>query len=297
MKPTVMVVLLVDDKNSDDYESGGLKKRGRPSSARVHRGAESTKWTHRPLVMRTQQSIKLLSKAAGRGAERLASTTARGVDPRSLSGLVLQGSVGLLVQEQPSWIEGREQVETRRETGSSQQQQISLQENSEDEEDLQEIPGILSERERSMLQMTQAERERGAVSTIKCRFCPKAQLGSWVTFQRHCNTCEKHPSELYFCLRCGDHFARSDSRNRHYGKTDEACSNTSPHDAMQKTEKVGRLFKAFDVKLMHCLKRGDKIRPMFSDAVSKMFTNTSKKVSKTEETFESLEGTWAAGLC
>jgi hypothetical protein len=209
--------------------------------------------------------------------------------------------MGVLAQAQPPWIVGREQVGTRRETESSAPQQISLQEDIEDDEDLQEIPGNLSERERSMLQMTQAERERGAVSIIKCRFCPKAQLGSWVTFQRHCNTCEKHPSELYFCLRCGDHFARSDSRNRHYGKADEACRNTSPHDAMQKTEKVGRLFKAFDVEMTHCLKSGEKIRPMFSDAVSEMFETsfetTSKKVSKTEETFESLEGTWAAGLC
>jgi hypothetical protein len=145
--------------------------------------------------------------------------------------------------------------------------------------------------------MTQAERERGAVSTIKCRFCPKAQLGSWVTFQRHCNTCEKHPSELYFCLRCGDHFARSDLRDRHYEKKDEACRNTSPHDAKQKTEKVERLFEAFSARLTHCLKSGEKIRPMFSDAVSKMPMNTSKKVSKTEETSESLEGTGAAGLC
>jgi hypothetical protein len=187
-------------------------------------------------------------------------------------------------------------VETRYDMGSSAPQQIVLQENCEDDEDHHEIPGNLWERERSMLQITQTERERGAVSTIKCKFCPKAQLGTWATFQRHCNTCEKHPSELYFCLRCGDHFARSDSRDRHYEK-DEACRNTSPHDAKQKTEKVERLFEAFSARLTHCLKSGEKIRPMFSDAVSKMPMNTSKKVSKTEETSESLEGTGAAGLC
>jgi hypothetical protein len=239
-----------------------------------------------------------ISKAAGRGAERLVSTTARGLYHRSLLGLsVPRGSIGVPAQAQPPWIVGREQVGARRETGSSAPPQISRQENSEDDENLHQIPGNLSERERSMLQMTQAERERGAVSIIKCKFCPKAQLGSWVTFQRHCNTCEKHPSELYFCPRCGDHFARSDSRNRHYENTDDACRNTLSHDAMQKTEKVGRLFEAFDAKLAHCLKSGEKIRPMFSDAVSKLFMTTSKKVSKTEETFETLEGTWAAGLC
>jgi hypothetical protein len=296
MKPTAMIVLLANDKNSDEAESGGPKKRARPSD-RVPGVAASTEKTRRPPTTRTQKKINRISKAAGRGAERLASTTARGVYDRSLLGLsVPQGSMDTLEQEAPPWIVGREQVETWRDTGSS-AQQIRIQENSKDGEDLHEIPGNLSERERSMLQMTQAERERGAVSTIKCKLCPNAQLGAWVTFQRHCNACEKHPLELHFCPRCGDHFARSDSRNRHYKKKDDACRNMSPHDAMEKTEKVERLFGAFDERLTHCLKSGEKIWPMFSDAVIKILKNTSKKVSKSEETFESLEGTWAAGLC
>lgn len=203
MKSTAMIVLLVDDKNSDNSEPGSL--RGRPSATRVQAGAEFTKRTSQPLIMRTRTRIKSKSKAAGRGAERLASTTVQGVYPRPLSGLsVPRGLMGLLALEQPPWIEEREQVETRRDIGSSAPQQILLQENTEDGKDLHQIPGNLLERERSMLQMTQAERERGAVSTIKCKLCPKAQLGRWVTFQRHCNTCEKHPLELYFCPRCGD---------------------------------------------------------------------------------------------
>lgn len=64
---------------------------------------------------------------------------------------------------------------------------------------------------------------------------------------------------------------------------------------MQKTEKVERLFEAFNAKLTRFLKSGEKIWPMFSDATSKILKNTSKKVSKMEET--SLEGTWADGLC
>jgi hypothetical protein len=299
MEPTAMTALLADDKHSDEDKFGGPnpKKRVRPSATGVP-GVASTKKTRRPLVTRTQTTINSISKAAGRGAERLGSTTARGVYHQPLLGLsVPQGSVGPLAHELPSWIEEREQVETRHDMGSSEPQQILLQENAEDGEVLYEIPGNLSERERSMLQMTKAERERGAVSTIKCKLCPNAQLGAWVTFQRHCNACEKHPLELHFCPRCGDHFARSDSRNRHYKKKDEACRNMSPHDAMEKTEKVERLFEAFDARLTHCLKSGEKIWPMFSDAASKILKNTSKKVSKTEEAFESLEGTWAAGLC
>ncbi|KAN0132698.1 hypothetical protein V8E53_009369 [Lactarius tabidus] len=286
-------------RKRDDNESAGPQKRSRPSATRVPGRAQPANGTRRPPATRTRATINSKSKAVGRRAERLASTTARGVYHQSLPGLsVPQGSMGALEHEGPSWIVGREQVETRYDMGSSAPQQIVLQENSEDDEDHHKIPGNLWERERLMLQMTQAERERGAVSTIRCKLCPKAQFGTWATFQRHCNTCEKHPLELYFCLGCGDHFARSDSRDRHYEKKDEACRNTSSHDVKQKTEKVERLLEAFRARLTHCLKSGEKIRPMFSDAVSRIVpTNTSKKVSKREETFESLEGTWAAGLC
>ncbi|KAF8263327.1 hypothetical protein EI94DRAFT_1741154 [Lactarius quietus] len=205
--------------------------------------------------------------------------------------------MGALEQELPSWIVGREQVETRHETGSSAPQQIVLQANAEDEEDLREIPDNLSERERLMLQMTQAEKERGAVRVIKCKLCPKPQFGTWVTFQRHCKSCEKHPSELKFCPRCGDYFGRPDSRIRHNDKKhQEACLSTPQYEAMQKKEKVERLFKAFDARLTHCLKSGEDIGPRFSDVMTKKLMNTSKKVSKADEI--SLEGkSWAAGLC
>ena len=293
MNPTAVIVLPADDKNSDEAGSGGPKKRARPS-ARVPGGAASTKWTRQPFTTRTQQEKKVLSKAAGRGAERLAPTIAQGVGPRSPLGLsVSQRSMGALEHEQPSWIAGREQVGTRRDTGSSAPKQISLQERSEDEEDLHQITGNLSKRERSMLQMTQAERERGAVRTIICKLCPKASLRTWATFQRHCKTCKKHPFELHFCCSCGDYFARSDSRDRHEKEQDSNTSHLN-HDAMEKKEKVERLFKAFDTRLTHCLKNGEKIQPMFSDAINKM-TNTSKKVSDKDKI--SLEGTWAAGLC
>ena len=128
-----MVVLLVDDKNSDDYEPGGPRKRGKPSATRVLEVRESTKSTCRPSSTRAQQKINGKSKAAGRGAEKLASTTARGVYPRSLLGLsVLRGSVGALEHQEPSWIVGREQVVTGRDMGSSAEQQIVFQENTEE---------------------------------------------------------------------------------------------------------------------------------------------------------------------
>ncbi len=291
-----MVVPSADDKNSDDSESGSLKKSRRPSATRVPGGTESTKGTRRSPATRTRQNSNGKSKAAGRGAERLASTTAQGVYHRPLPGLsVPQGSVGTLEQEKPSWIEEREQVESRYDTGSSAPLQSAG--NAEDGEDLHKIPGNLTERERSMLQMTQADEERGAVGVIKCRLCPKPQFSTWVTFQRHCKSCEKHPSELRFCAKCGDYFGRPDSGVRHKDKKyQEACLNTSQEEAREKTQKVERLLEAFEARLKHCLRTGEEIGPRFSDVMSKKLTNTSKKVSKTEEIW--VEGnSWATRLC
>jgi hypothetical protein len=296
-EPIFLVVSPADDKNSDENESGGPKKRGRPSTTRVPWGAGSSKKTRRSPATRTQQSINDISKAVGRGAERLGSTTVGGVYHRSMPGLrVPQGSVGALEQEQPSWIVGREVMETRRDTGSSGPQQIVLPENTEDEEDLKEIPANLSERERLMLQMTPAEKERGAVRVIKCKLCPKARLSSWVIFERHCKSWEKHPSEIRFCANCGDYFARSDSGKRHKEKRhQEACHKTSQDEAKKKRENVERIFYAFDAALTFCLKNGLEIGPRFSDVVGKTLENTSKKVSKTEEILWKGDS-WATGL-
>jgi hypothetical protein len=281
-----MIVLWPDDKNSDGDGSGGPKKKGRPSATRVQGGAESTKRTRRSPATRTHANLSDISKAAGRGAERLVSTTAQGIYHRSLPGLsVPQGSVGAFVPEQPSWIVGREQVEARHGMGSSVPQQIAIPsvENAEDEERLHKIPGNLSERERLMLETTQAEEERGAVRVIKCKLCPKARLGSWAVYQRHCNTCEKHPSSLDFCPGCGDYFGRSDSGFRHNGKKYKGPCNKKKPDAKQKMEEVKRFLKAFDARMMHCLKNGEEFKSSFSREMNGRLQNTSKKVSKPEE--------------
>ena len=214
--------------------------------------------------------------------------------------------MGLLSQEQPSWIEERVQEETRREMGSSAPQQVVVQENTEDEEAFREIPQALTERQRSMLLMTQAERERGGVRTIKCKLCPGVPFSSWATFRRHCKECEKHPLEPLYCDFCNDPFARPDSKTRHENTKEmshfQACRNTSPHLAKVKKEKIDRLFKAFDARLTQCLEGGEELWPMFSEAASRLLKNicgnTSKKVLNKEELEEiSYEGTWAAGLC
>jgi hypothetical protein len=295
MIPIIMIVTPADDKNSDDNE-GRPTKRDRPTGNRALGGAESTKRTRRSPATRTRKEIKSRSKAAGRGAERLASTKARGLYSRPLTGLrVPQGSVGALELEQPSWIEERDVVETWNDTGSSVPQQ-TVQEHTEDQEDLHKIPGKLSQRERLMLQMTQAEEECGGVRVIRCKLCPETAFSTWIIFQRHCRSCEKHPSALEYCPTCGDPFARSDSKDRHKDKKhQEACQKTPQEEADMKKEKVERLLKAFEGKLTHCLKNGLDIKHLFSDVVAPILTNTSKKVSKTVEI--SLKGDpWFAGL-
>ena len=300
MKPTVIIVLLADDENSDDDESGGPNKKGRSSATRVPGDAESSKKTRRSPATRTRKTINGISKAVGCGAERLVSPTAQGIYHRSFPGLsVPQGSVGLLEQEQLPWIVGRERVETRHDTVP---QQIALPgvENAEDEEDLHKIPKKLTEGERMMLQKTQAEEESGVVGTIKCKLCPDLQFFSWITYRRHSNTCEKHPSSLVFCPQCGDHFARKDSIKRHREKQHrEACLATSECDARRKKEIIKRCLEDFKAELRQCLVNGGEIEyfsKKVTEELEKELQHTSKKAFKTEEI--PVEGeSGGAGLC
>jgi hypothetical protein len=289
---------LANDEDSEENEPGP-QKRAKADAKRVPRGAESTKRARRSPTTSTgtRQKINCKSKAAGRGAGRLASTTARGVYDRSLPGhSVSQGSMGALVPGQSSWVEERE-VEVQHDTGSAAPQQIVLQsaENAEDG-NLHAIPKKLSTRQRLMLETTQADEERGAVREIKCKLCPSAGFSSWETFKRHCKTCEKHPAELRFCPRCGDYFARPDSGKRHR-KDDELkkkCRNTRPEWAREKKQNVKRLLREFEASLGHRLRNGGDITP-FSIVANKTLEDTSKKVSK-RETTRSEDDSWATGL-
>ena len=89
--------------------------------------------------------------------------------------------------------------------------------------------------------------------------------------------------------KCGDYFARPDSKKRHYEDNNqkiykEACRNTSPEEAREKKQKVERLLRKFEASLDHHLRNGGEIKP-FSEVMNEKLTNTSKKkVSKQETT-------------
>ncbi|KAH8997879.1 hypothetical protein EDB86DRAFT_2828724 [Lactarius hatsudake] len=230
--------------------------------------AGSTKRARRIPAIGTQIGINSKSKAVERGAGRLASTTARGVYHRSLLGpSVPQGSVGALVQGQPSWTEEREQEETRHDTGSSWAQQIDPEnpEIAEAPEGLHHaIPKSLTTWQRLLLQTTQADVEHRAVSVIKCRLCPTEKFKNWACFFRHCRDSEEHPAEIKCCERCGIYFGRRDSMKRHNDSATKACCGTTPDEAAWRKYKAKQLLAAFLARAEYCLRTGEELGPTFA---------------------------------
>ena len=114
----------------DDHDSSSIEspqKRGKPTTDGVLEAARSAKRTRRTPAIRTQQNNNGKSKAVGRGAGRLAATTAQELYHRSLSGpSVPQGSMGALGQGKSPWTEEREE-EMRRDKGSNLPQQVEEQ--------------------------------------------------------------------------------------------------------------------------------------------------------------------------
>ena len=133
--------------------------------------------------MRTQKTINDISKAARRGA---GPTTTRGLYRRSFLGLKCPAGVGGSPLARRAVLDSGESAYNnvarhgKLSVAADQRDQPSrvLQENGEDVEDLRQFRGNLSERERSMVQMTLANRERGGVRTIKRKLCREAQLSS-----------------------------------------------------------------------------------------------------------------------
>ena len=85
---------------------------------------------------------------------------------------------------------------------------------------------------------------------------------------------------LYFC---GAATILHD-QNREFATNIRRTRLESQDDAMlQKKERIERLLRAINEILMHCLKNGENIWPMFAEATNRMLTNTSKRVPEEEK--------------
>jgi hypothetical protein len=249
--------------------------------------AGTTKRPRRAPAVRTQLRSNSKSKAAGRGAGRLASTTAQGVYHQSLLGpSVPQGSVGALAQGRPSWTEEREQGETR-DTGSILPQRSA--QHPEITEDLEDIPKTLTTWQMLLLQTTQADVERGAVSVIRCRLCPAERFKTWACFCRHCRDCEEHPAQIQCCKRCGIYFGRQDSMKRHYESATKACRKTLAAEAVRRKYKAAQLLTTFQARVEYCQRTGEVLGPNFAERAREELPCKSKKVISSRK--RKLEGT------
>ena len=246
----------------------------------VLEAAGSTKRIRSTPANRTLTKVNGKSKVVGRGAGRLASTTARGVYHQPLLGpSVPQGSVEALAQGKPSWTEEREQVEMRHDMGNKSPQQVE-EKNPAIAENLEghAIPMTLTTWQRLLLQTTQADMERGAVSEIKCRLCPIEVFKTWACFSRHCKDCEEHPAKIKCCERCGIYFGRQDSKKRHTDSATKACCAATPAEAAWRKHRAEQLLAAFQARVEYCLGAGEELGPKFAAIARAELPSKSKKV-------------------
>jgi hypothetical protein len=277
----------LDDDDSSSHELP--QKRGKSMADGTLDAAGTTKKTRCASSIRARTRNNSKSKAVGRGAGRLASTTAQGVYHRPLLGpSVPQGSVGALAQGMPPWTEEREQEEPRHDRGSILQQR-SVQQHPEITEGLEDIPKTLTEWQLLLLQTTQADVERGAVSVIKCRLCPAERFRTWACFCRHCRDCEEHPAQIQCCKRCGIYFGRQDSMKRHYESATKACRKTLAAEAVRRKYKAAQLLTTFQARVEYCQRTGEVLGPNFAERAREELPCKSKKVISSRK--RKLEGT------
>ncbi|KAH9022079.1 hypothetical protein EDB83DRAFT_2555692 [Lactarius deliciosus] len=163
--------------------------------------------------------------------------------------------------------------------GSNWLQQIGPEnpEIAEAPEGLHAIPKSLTTWQRLLLQTTQADIERRAVSVIKCRLCPIQNFKTWACFFRHCRDSEEHPAEIKCCERCGIYFGRQDSMKRHNDSATKACCETTPDEAASKMYQAKQLLAAFRARVEYCLRTGEELGPTFSAIARAELPSKSKK--------------------
>ena len=200
--------------------SEGILKAARPAAS-----------THHELVARIPMpNIDRKPKAAGRGAERLATPSAQGIYHQPLPGLSSQRRwVVDAADGKPTWDEGSVDEEAAHRVDNTVEQHQEEVTNR-----LFQIPRKFAPGYRLLLQASDAEFARGAVQAIKCRLCPSTTLRNFQEFKRHCNFTETHPLVIHLCDQCGDFFARPDSLVRHGKQRPPECRRATSEEAAQK---------------------------------------------------------------
>ncbi|KAI9441859.1 hypothetical protein H4582DRAFT_1935452 [Lactarius indigo] len=272
---------VLDEDEGDSVGCRLPQKRTRPASWVLEGADESRKRTrHLPAARAQQQNMKCIKYSMMRSGEAR-NITEQGLHLHLLRGAnTTQKTVGPPEQEQ---FEGGAQLETQHNSSSTVLQQIDPQTSRsvEGQKNFYAIPIKLTRRQRLMLRTTEDEEERKAVRVIKCKLCPDVELNSWPCFRRHCNMSEDHPIKLTFCSRCGDHFARQDSKKRHEEKKyQEECHMTPSHEANRKKETIVQLLKDFNVELERRLSNGEEPGRRFPVIAQKNVPTTSKKEYK-----------------
>jgi hypothetical protein len=250
------------------------RTRGGGRTKGILKAARSAARTHHELVARIPKTmVECKPKAAGRGAERLATPSAQGIYHQPLPGPSSQrGWVVDAADGKPIWDEGSVDEEVAHSVDNTIEQYQEQMTNK-----LFEIPRKLEPGHRLLLQASDADIARGAVQAIKCRLCPNAKLKNFQEFKRHCNFTETHPLVIHFCDQCGDFFARPDSLVRHSKQRPPECHRVTPEEAARKRRVTEEAHDEFMQKLEDGLKTGQDIGKPFSRIIKDKYPKSSKK--------------------
>jgi hypothetical protein len=151
-------------------DHGVLEAAGSPSRAR-----------HKPVTRTPVEKIDK-SKTAGRGAERLAATTAHEVYHHFLPGPSFQQAlVGATAPVELAWVEGSVEGGAWHLHRSVVQEEVAEPSHSTEHDEqaggnVFQIPRGSKERYRALLAATPADWDRRAVDVLKCRLYPAARL-------------------------------------------------------------------------------------------------------------------------
>jgi hypothetical protein len=192
-------------------------------------------------------------KEAERGAERLATPNPQGVhhptlqEPNFQQGRAVEAADG-----QPTRVEGSAEEKPVHHIDSTEQQEGA-------KDEYFKIPRKFEVGYRALLATTQADWERGAIREIRCRLCPDTKLKTWGDFKRHCDNMEAHPMKIFFCVNCGNFFARGDSLGRHLNNLPPTCRSATHEKADAKCRETEKAHDEFRARLERYLRAGEDI--------------------------------------